>query len=159
MQVHDGRQWVTRAEVRTPLPPSDPVRSAQSKAHTWYQDQNYAVVEFPATTTDRLRIVARRSTLGFQPDETAVKATGWQAGGPNLHLRKIEIYAPEKGVDVTKPVAIPGGPTSVPWKPASNNPAGFADLLQLFQPNLHVCAYAVIYVRRSSPPRRLSSAK
>ena len=59
---------------------------------------------------------------------------------------------------MTKPVAIPGGPTSVPWKPASNNPAGFVDLLKLFQPNLHVCAYAVIYVRSPDARRVLVSA-
>ena len=100
VQYHDGRQWVTRSEVRTPLPPSDVVRTAQSKANTWYLDQNFAVVEFPAVTTDRLRVVARRSTLGFQPDETAAKATGWQAGGPNLHLREIEVYGPPVAVEV-----------------------------------------------------------
>jgi hypothetical protein len=100
VQVYDGRQWLTRAEVRTPLPPSDLVRTAQSQANTWYLDQNFAVVEFPAVTTDRLRIVARRSTLGFQPDETAVTATTWQAGGPNLHLREIEVYGPPPAVEI-----------------------------------------------------------
>jgi hypothetical protein len=100
VQAHDGRQWVTRAEVRSSLPPSDLVRTAQSKANTWYLDQNFAVVEFPTVTTDRLRIVARRSTLGFQPDATAVKATGWQAGGPNFHLREIEVYGPPPAVEI-----------------------------------------------------------
>ena len=94
VQCRDGRGWRTLGEVRTPLPPSDPVRTAESAANTWYLDQNFAVVEFPAVTTDKLRIVARRSTLGFHPDATAVEATGWQAGGPNLHLREIEVYGP-----------------------------------------------------------------
>jgi len=100
VQVRDGSRWVTVSEIRTPLPPSDLVRTAQSKANTWYLDQNFAVARFPAVTSDRLRIVARRSTLGFHPDQTAVKATGWQAGGPNLHLREIEVYGPAVPIEV-----------------------------------------------------------
>ncbi|MEE8451367.1 MAG: glycosyl hydrolase [Thermoguttaceae bacterium] len=104
VQHHDGRQWVTLSEVRTPIPPSDLVRTTQSKANTWYLDQNFAMVEFPTVTTDRLRIVARRSTLGFQPDWAAVKATGWQAGGPNLHLREIEVYGPPPAAALPRPM-------------------------------------------------------
>jgi len=100
LQCHDGKQWVTLEEVRTPCPPSDLVRTADSKANTWYMDQNLALVEFPPITTNRLRLVARRSTLGFHPDAIAVQATGWQAGPPTLALREMEVYGPPPRVEV-----------------------------------------------------------
>jgi hypothetical protein len=31
----------------------------------------------------------------LHPDEVAVKATGWQAGGPALQLREICVYGPK----------------------------------------------------------------
>jgi len=68
------------------------------------------------------------------------------------------VYTPENQVDVSKPVAAPGGAANVLWKPASNNPAGFVDLLQLFKPNNHVCAYAVIYVKSPNARRAQLSA-
>ena len=94
VQYDNGGKWVTLKEVRTPCPPSDPVRTAESGATTWYQDQNFALVEFPPVTTTKLRIVALRSTLGFQPDAIAAQATGWQAGAPTLALREVEVYGP-----------------------------------------------------------------
>ena len=94
LQYHDGKEWVTLREVRTPLPSSSLVNTTDCRANTWYLDQNFALVEFTPVVTDRLRVLARRSTFGFQPDATAVQATGWQAGAPSLHLREIEIYGP-----------------------------------------------------------------
>jgi hypothetical protein len=85
----------------------------------------------------------------------------WQVLGPfpNSGGQGFDtVYSPENQVDVSKPVAIPGRSGNVPWKPASNNPAGFVDLLQLFQPNNHVCAYAVIYVKSPNARRALLSA-
>ena len=101
LQHHDGRKWVTLKEVRTPCPASDPVRTADSRANTWYMDQNFALAEFPPVVTRKLRIVARRSTLGFHPDAVAAKATGWQAGPPTLALREIEIYGPPPRVEIS----------------------------------------------------------
>jgi hypothetical protein len=95
VQWLDGQTWKTLKEVRTPLPASDLVRTADAKANTWYMDQNFALVEFPPVRTDKLRIVARRSTFGFHPDATATSATGWKANQPTLHLREIQLFAPE----------------------------------------------------------------
>lgn len=94
LQSYDGKEWRTLQEVRTTLPSSTLVNTTDCRANTWYLDQNFALVEFTPVVTDRLRVLARRSTLGFQPDATAVQATGWQAGAPSLHLREIEVFGP-----------------------------------------------------------------
>ena len=87
----DGKEWVTLAKVRTPLVPSEPVATPPCSANTWLLDNNFSVHQFPPITTDRLRIVARRSTYGFMPDEAA-RGQGKMAA--KLMLREIEVFSP-----------------------------------------------------------------
>jgi hypothetical protein len=101
LQYLDGKRWKTIEEVRTPLPASDLVNTPQCRATTWYLDENFFVHRFRPVTTDRLRLVVRRTTHGFMTDELAVKAAGWSANSPHLMLREIEIYGPPPPVEVT----------------------------------------------------------
>ncbi len=92
VQALDGAKWNTVKQVRTTIPPSQYIKSADSRADTWYLGQNWTAVTFPAVRTRKIRLVALRTTFGFQPDELAVAATGWKANDQTLCLREIEIY-------------------------------------------------------------------
>jgi len=94
LQYHDGKDWVTLEEVRSPMPPSNFARTPQCRANTWYMDENIYLHHFKPVTTDRLRLVVRRTTYGFMPDEVAVQAAGWSANTPHLMLREVEVYGP-----------------------------------------------------------------
>jgi hypothetical protein len=95
LEYHDGRDWVTIEKVRTPCPASDLVHTQDAQTNTWYNDYNFFVHRFRPVKTDRLRIVAHRSTFGFMPDEAATRGAGWKANSSmNLALREIEIYGP-----------------------------------------------------------------
>jgi hypothetical protein len=95
LEYHNGKEWVAIEKVRAPCPPSDIVRTQDAQANTWYNDLNFFVHQFRPAKTDRLRIVALRSTLGFMPDETAAKGAGWKANSKmNLALREVEVYGP-----------------------------------------------------------------
>ena len=79
LQYHDGKDWVTLEEVRTPCPPSDVVETYLAKASTWYLDNNFFVHQLKApVTTDKLRIIVRRITRGCFPDMIAEQAL-WSA--------------------------------------------------------------------------------
>ena len=95
LEYHDGRDWVTIEKVRVPCPASDLVHTQDAQTNTWYNDYNFFVHRFRPVKTDRLRIVAHRSTFGFMPDEAATRGAGWKANSSmNLALREIEIYGP-----------------------------------------------------------------
>ena len=93
VQAHDGSDWKTVKEVRTPCPPSDIAASRDAAVHTWYNDQNFQVVEFQPVVTSKLRIVPVRSTYGFMTDENVFHVTKFKANSnQNLRLREVEIY-------------------------------------------------------------------
>jgi hypothetical protein len=95
VEYHDGKDWRTVEEVRSPMPASNLVETPQCRANTWYLDENCFAIHFAQEiTTARLRLVVRRTTHGFMPDELAVKAAGWSANPPHLMLRDVEIYGP-----------------------------------------------------------------
>ena len=83
--------WKTLAEVRTPVPVSTPAEAFQTTTLTWMQDPNRTFVQFAApVSTDRLRLVIRRTSFGFAPDEGL---RGWSTIlKPQLMLKEIEIY-------------------------------------------------------------------
>jgi len=83
--------WKTLAEVRTPIPTSTPAINDVSTSLTWQQDPNRSFVQLAApVTTDKVRLVIRRTTFGFAPDEGV---RGWSTILPaQLMLREIEIY-------------------------------------------------------------------
>ena len=107
VQAFVNGQWKTVKQVRTPCPVSDPVRTPDSFANTWYMDQNVALAEFDAVTTDKLRIIPLRATQGFMPDNEAVQYSGWRPGGGTLHLREIEVYGPHPAIELTAVAAAP----------------------------------------------------
>ncbi|HAZ65063.1 MAG TPA: hypothetical protein DCZ72_15840 [Armatimonadetes bacterium] len=94
VQVPDGAGWRTVGRYAMDLPPSDPAVSANSLVSTWYRDQNIAVVEWPAETTDRLRLRFLRSTMGFVADRVATEIIDWEPGGDRVWLREVEVFGP-----------------------------------------------------------------
>jgi len=112
LQFRDGGVWATLDEVRSPCPPSDRVRVYHSNdggdamhpgfyttACAWFMDDSFFVHRLARPVkTDGLRLVIRRITRGFAPDEAAERAAvvGAPAGQPlqaqSLELREIEVY-------------------------------------------------------------------
>lgn len=90
LEYHNGKDWVKLAEVRTPCPPSDPCETPQCKTLGWYLDNNSFVHQFTPVKTGKLRLVVRRTTFGFVPDD---RAKAWGKTIENrLMLREIELY-------------------------------------------------------------------
>lgn len=90
LQVKQGGNWKTIKEVRTAVPEADLINSPGSKANTWLLDNNISVNEFAPVTTDKIRLITRRTSFGFVPDAD-LKAWGNQIPA-KLMLREIEIY-------------------------------------------------------------------
>ncbi len=91
LQAWQNGNWKTISEVRTPLPPTDPVAVIGAKGMTWLQDNNFWVNHFAPVTSDRLRIVFRRATFGLAPDEISLDGRTI----PSVPmLREIEVFAP-----------------------------------------------------------------
>jgi hypothetical protein len=95
IQVRVGNQWTTVQQVRSPCPPSDPVRTTDALATSWYLDQNLFENTFPPVTTDKLRLVVLRTTLGFMADLIDTKACSFVPNAQHLMLREIEVYGPD----------------------------------------------------------------
>ena len=93
LEYHDGKGWVTIHQVRTPLAESEAVETPLARSVSWDKDENFHVSEFKPVTTSRLRLVVRRTTFGFFPDDAARQAAGSDMPG-KLMLREIEIYGP-----------------------------------------------------------------
>jgi len=101
LQVWQEGNWKTIAEVRTPLPPTDPVAVLGAKGVTWLKDNNFWVSRFSPVTTDRLRIVFLRATYGLAPDEISLDGRTI----PSVPmLREIEVFAPLGEVNITAQV-------------------------------------------------------
>jgi hypothetical protein len=96
LEYLSGGKWLPLESMRTPVPASYWVKSAETLANTWYQDTNFFVHQFEPVVTDKIRLVARRTTFGFAADELAREAlrkTWAEAGAPaRLMLREIEVY-------------------------------------------------------------------
>ncbi|MGB3088002.1 MAG: hypothetical protein WBC53_09815, partial [Phycisphaerae bacterium] len=93
LQYHDGRAWVTLEEVRAACPPSDVLKTLACETVTWYLDNNFYIHQFAKpVTTDKLRLVVRRITIGFMADIEASRAAGYNPSGRWLQLREIEVY-------------------------------------------------------------------
>jgi len=94
LQYHNGQDWVTLEEVRAACPASEILKSYQCVVHTWLLDNNFYLHQFAKpVTTDKLRLVIRRISIGFFADQVAVTAIGgWDPSGHTLELREIEVY-------------------------------------------------------------------
>ena len=98
VQARQNGVWKTVASHRSNIPPSVPVvsdRSSDAKAITFYGDDNAWALRFPPVQADAVRLVVRKGTFGFAPDEAARQAVvqTWGSARPQAaSLREIEIY-------------------------------------------------------------------
>ena len=81
---------------------------------------------------------------------------GWMAIGPFPNEFDRE-FGPEKGVDFAKRCTARDG-KQVAWKGITSDTGGFVDLTKAFQPNQHVCAYVVGYVKCPTARKAVLSA-
>jgi len=95
VQARQDGAWKTVSTYKTNMPPSVLGQSADSTAITFYGDDNAWVLHFPPVNADAIRLVVRRGTFGFAPDDLArqqvVKAWG-NANPQAASLREIEAY-------------------------------------------------------------------
>ena len=98
IQAWDGAAWKTVAEVRRPMPATEPAVTADATHAIWMDDTSVFAHTFAPVTTDRLRLVARETTRGFLPDD---RSRAWANQIPQkLMLREVEIYSPTMPVRV-----------------------------------------------------------
>lgn len=111
IQAEIDGNWKTIVEARTAVPPSDSVSLSPTLVTTWQANEHYRINRLAApVTSSHLRLVALRTTYGFQFDKLAAEATQTTWGGhgnPKLMLREIEIYAPQSPIKVAAQVAQP----------------------------------------------------
>ena len=108
-------KWTTVDEVRVPLPATDVVRTAKTQANTWYVRSNRFAHEFAPIEASAVRLLVRRTTFGFAPDEAAAQTVrkAWNGCPPAATmLREVEIYAAPSPTTLTVAAsgAIPGRP-------------------------------------------------
>jgi len=77
------------------IPPSVLAQTADASTLIFYGDDNAWVLHFPTVSADAIRLVVRRGTYGFAPDDLArqqvIKA--WGNVNPEAAcLREIEAY-------------------------------------------------------------------
>ena len=122
--------WVPLEEVRAACPASDVLDSYLCMVHTWLLDNNFYLHQFAEpVTTDKLRLVIRRISIGFIADKVATDAIGWDPSGHILQLREIEVYeglaAPNAPSDLTA-TAVSDSQINLDWTDNSDNETGFA---------------------------------
>ncbi|MGB2781925.1 MAG: fibronectin type III domain-containing protein, partial [Phycisphaerae bacterium] len=130
LQYHDGQDWVTLEEVRAACPTSTIIPTFLCNAVAWLMDNNFYVHQFAEpVTTDKLRLIVRRVTIGYMPDIEASQAAGWNPSGHILQLREIEVYeglaAPNAPSDLTA-TAVSDSQINLDWTDNSDNETGFA---------------------------------
>jgi hypothetical protein len=91
LQAWQNGAWKTLAEVRAPFPASTPAEAFHTTSLTWMGDPNRYFHQFATPIiTDKLRLIIRRTSFGFAPDDGV---RGWsQILKPQLMLKEIEIY-------------------------------------------------------------------
>jgi len=131
LQYHDGQDWVTIEEIRAACPTSTIIPTFLCNAVAWLMDNNFYVHQFAEpVTTDKLRLIVRRVTIGYMPDIEASQAAGWNPSGHWLLLREIEVYegapaAPDAPSDLTA-TAVSDSQIDLEWTDNSDNKTGFA---------------------------------
>ncbi len=95
LDYFDGQAWKSIEHVRNELPPSEEAASADADHAIWMDDTNLYVHRFAPVLAQKIRLVARRASFGFIPDDRA-KAWG-NTIPPKLMLREIEVFAPLPG--------------------------------------------------------------
>lgn len=95
VQARQNGVWKTISTYKANIPPTVLAQNADATAITFYGDDNAWVLRFPAVRSDALRLVVRRGTFGFAPDETARAQVVKKWGNANpqaASLREIELY-------------------------------------------------------------------
>lgn len=95
VQARQGDVWKTVATYTSHMAPTILGQNADATALTFYGDDNAWALRFPAVQSDALRLVVRRGTFGFAPDELARTQVLKKWGGAQpqaASLREIEIY-------------------------------------------------------------------
>jgi hypothetical protein len=110
-------------------------------------------LKFDAGTTSAVyTVIANRVMTSVEQNLPSVRP--WLLVGPFPNVNKAgfdAVYAPEKGIDVDKPVPAAEAGKELRWKPALTND-GLIDLAAQFNPNSNVCAYGLVFVK--SPTAR-----
>ena len=98
VQTRQDGEWKTVSTQKTNIPPSvsaPDARNLDGKTITFYGDDNAWIARFPSVQSDAVRLVIRRGTFGFAPDEAAraqvVQAWG-HANPQAASLREVEVY-------------------------------------------------------------------
>jgi hypothetical protein len=98
VQAKQNGVWKTVSTFKANIPPSVSAPDSpgsDAKAITFYGDDNAWVLRFAPVQSDALRLVIRRGTFGFAPDDVAraqVVKTWGSARPQAASLREIEIY-------------------------------------------------------------------
>ncbi|MDQ3815501.1 MAG: hypothetical protein M3347_16410, partial [Armatimonadota bacterium] len=93
LQYFDGKAWKTIEQVRNAMPPSEEARTADATHVIWMDDTNVYVHQFAPVTAERVRLVVRRASFGFVPDD---RTKAWSnVLAPKLMLRELEIFMPQ----------------------------------------------------------------
>ncbi len=98
VQTRQNGGWKTASTQKLSIPPSVVAPDAPNldgKTITFYGDDNAWVSHFAPVTSDGVRLVIRRGTFGFAPDETArlQVVQSWGEARPQAaSLREIEVY-------------------------------------------------------------------
>ena len=95
VQARQNGAWKTVSTYKSNVAPSVLGQNADATAITFYGDDNAWLLRFPAVQSDALRLVIRRGTFGFAPDELARTQVVKKWGNANpqaVSLREIEIY-------------------------------------------------------------------
>lgn len=73
IQALQNGQWKTIVTSRTSIPPSYAAKMGDANSVQWYQDDNVRLCQFDPVRTSALRIVALRSTYGYNADQIGYK--------------------------------------------------------------------------------------
>ncbi len=95
VQARQNGAWKTVSSYKSDVAPTVLAQTADATAITFYGDDNAWVLRFPTVQSDALRLVVRRGTFGFAPDELARTQVVKKWGNANpqaASLREIEVY-------------------------------------------------------------------
>lgn len=93
LEYFDGQGWRNIDSVRTSLPPSETAATADATHAIWTDDTNVFVHRFQPIVARRIRMIARRASFGFLPDQSQGARAWGVTIPPKLMLREFEVYA------------------------------------------------------------------
>lgn len=99
LQAWQNGAWKTIAQSRTPLPQSYEGQMGDANSVQWYLDDNMRLTRFAPIQTDRLRIVALRSTYGYNGDAAGLALNrAYKNSPPQAYfgLKEVEVFSPSK---------------------------------------------------------------